>query len=91
MPYDAESMIAGTAQVLSAGEALRSKDAQCAELLERLSELSPRQKEVLQLVAEGLSNEQIALRLGASALRPVASSPSRKGHTSIKPRAAISG
>ena len=62
MPYDAEIMIAGIAQVLSAGEGLRSKDAQCAELLKLLSELSPRRKEVLLLVAQGLSNKQIALR-----------------------------
>ena len=45
---------------------MRSKDAQRAELLERLAELSPRQGEVMHLVAEGLSNKQIALRLGIS-------------------------
>ena len=34
--------------------------------MERVEELSPRQKEVMHLVAEGLSNKQIAARLGIS-------------------------
>ena len=34
--------------------------------MDRLTELSPRQTEVMYLVAEGLSNKQIALRLGIS-------------------------
>jgi len=65
-PYDAERLIAGIAKALAAGEELRSREGQRAELLQRLSELSPRQKEVMQLVAEGLSNKQIAHRLGIS-------------------------
>jgi two-component system response regulator FixJ len=65
-PYDAERLIAGIEQALAAGEQQRCKDALRAELLERLAELSPRQNEVMRLVAEGLSNKQIALRLGIS-------------------------
>jgi two-component system response regulator FixJ len=65
-PYDAERLIAGIAKALAAGEELRSREGQRAELLQRLSELSPRQKEVMQLVAEGLSNKQIAHSLGIS-------------------------
>jgi two-component system response regulator FixJ len=65
-PYDADRLIADIEKALAAGERLRSKESQRAELLERLAELSPRQKEVMQLVAEGLSNKQIALRLGIS-------------------------
>jgi two-component system response regulator FixJ len=34
--------------------------------MDRLAELSPRQTEVMHLVAQGLSNKQIALRLGIS-------------------------
>jgi two-component system response regulator FixJ len=65
-PYDAEHLIAGIGKALAAGEELRSKESQRQELLERLAELSPRQREVMALVAEGLSNKQIALRLGIS-------------------------
>ena len=35
-------------------------------VMDRLAELSPRQKEVMHLVAQGLSNKQIAVRLGIS-------------------------
>ena len=34
--------------------------------MDRLAELSPRQAEVMHLVAHGLSNKQIAARLGIS-------------------------
>jgi two-component system response regulator FixJ len=65
-PYDAEYLIARIEKALTAEQELRSKESQRLELLERIAELSPRQKEVMQLVAEGLSNKQIALQLGIS-------------------------
>lgn len=65
-PYDAEYLIARIQKALAAEQELRSKEGQRRELLERIAELSPRQKEVMNLVAEGLSNKQIALRLGIS-------------------------
>jgi two-component system, LuxR family, response regulator FixJ len=65
-PYDAERLIASIERALAAGQALRSKESQRQELMERLAELSPRQKEVMHLVAEGLSNKEIAHRLGIS-------------------------
>jgi two-component system response regulator FixJ len=65
-PYDAERLIGTIDKALSAGQELRSRESQRQDLMERLAELSPRQKEVMQLVAEGLSNKEIALRLGIS-------------------------
>jgi two-component system, LuxR family, response regulator FixJ len=65
-PYNAEYLIARIEKALAASQQLRSKESQRLELLERIAELSPRQKEVMNLVAEGLSNKQIALRLGIS-------------------------
>ena len=65
-PYDAEYLIARIEKALTAEQELRSKEGQRLELLERIAELSPRQKEVMHLVAEGLSNKQIALQLGIS-------------------------
>ena len=65
-PYSADDLIARMEKALAAGQELRSKESQRLELLQRVAELSPRQKEVMTLVAEGLSNNQIALRLGIS-------------------------
>jgi len=65
-PYNAEYLITHIEKALVAEQELRSKESQRAELLHRIAELSPRQKEVMNLVAEGLSNKQIALRLDIS-------------------------
>jgi two-component system, LuxR family, response regulator FixJ len=65
-PYNAEYLIERIEKALVAELELRSKESQRLELLERVAALSPRQVEVMQLVVEGLSNKQIALRLGIS-------------------------
>ncbi len=65
-PYDAEWLIASIQNALEAEQKSRSMENQRLELLERIAELSPRQLEVMSLVAEGLSSKQIALRLGIS-------------------------
>jgi two-component system, LuxR family, response regulator FixJ len=65
-PYNAEQLLASIEKALTAEQKLRSRESKRAELMTRLAELSPRQREVMHLVAEGLSNKQIALRLGIS-------------------------
>jgi two-component system response regulator FixJ len=65
-PYKADQLIASIEKALVAGEKVRSKESQKAEILARIAELSPRQREVMDLVAEGLSNKQIAFQLGIS-------------------------
>ena len=65
-PYDAEYLIRSIEKALAAGEEHKSRESQRRELMDRLAELSPRQTEVMYLVAQGLSNKQIALRLGIS-------------------------
>jgi two-component system response regulator FixJ len=65
-PYDAEYLIAGIEWAVAAGQELRTREGQRQELIARIAELSPRQREVMHLVAEGLSNKQIASRLGIS-------------------------
>lgn len=65
-PFDDEQLVASISAAVSSGEAHRIEAARKAELEERLAELSPRQREVMQLVAEGLSNKEIAGRLGIS-------------------------
>jgi two-component system response regulator FixJ len=65
-PYDAEELAATIERALAAGERSRDRKKQKAEVLTRIAELSPRQREVMHLVAEGLSNKQIAQQLGIS-------------------------
>jgi two-component system, LuxR family, response regulator FixJ len=65
-PYDAERLIASIQAALASEPELRSRQAQKTELLKRIAELSPRQTEVMRLVADGLSNKEIASRLGIS-------------------------
>jgi two-component system response regulator FixJ len=65
-PYNAEHLIASIEKALAAEQKLRAKDSHKAELTARIAELSPRQREVMHFVADGLSNKQIALRLRIS-------------------------
>jgi two-component system response regulator FixJ len=65
-PYDVEYLIARIEKALMAEQELRSRDRDREDLIARLAELSPRQTEVMNLVAQGMSNKQIALQLGIS-------------------------
>jgi two-component system response regulator FixJ len=65
-PYDAEQLIASIEKALAADHQLRSNESEKTELKARMAGLSPRQREVMNFVAEGLSNKQIALQLGIS-------------------------
>jgi two-component system response regulator FixJ len=51
-PYDADYLIGSIEKALAAGHELQSRESQRVELMERVEELSPRQKEVMHLVAE---------------------------------------
>lgn len=65
-PYDGEELIASIDGALVAERLSRLRTGQRAELVARIGELSPRQREVMHCVVEGLSNKQIAARLGIS-------------------------
>jgi two-component system response regulator FixJ len=65
-PYDADYLIANIERAMAAAQELRSKESERQELMAQLAGLSPRQKEVMHLVVDGLSNKEIALRLGIS-------------------------
>jgi two-component system, LuxR family, response regulator FixJ len=65
-PYNADQLIASIDKAIAAEHEQRGRDREAAELIERVAELSPRQREVMHLVAQGQSNKQIALRLGIS-------------------------
>ncbi|WP_213285897.1 response regulator transcription factor [Bradyrhizobium sp. sGM-13] len=65
-PLDDERLIASISQAIESGNRLRSEYKERAALQARVAELSPRQVEVMRLVAEGLSNKEIAHKLGIS-------------------------
>src|SRR6185503_4803815 len=62
-PYDAERLIASIERVLAAKQMLKFMESERQLLSQRVAELSPRQREVMDLVATGLSSKQIAARL----------------------------
>jgi two-component system response regulator FixJ len=65
-PYDAERLIASIEGTLAVSQRLESQERERQLLSQRAGELSPRQREVMQLVAAGLSSKEIAGRLGIS-------------------------
>jgi two-component system response regulator FixJ len=65
-PYDAERLIASIERALAASLKSKSHNSERQLLSKRAAELSPRQREVMDLVAAGLSSKQIAARLGIS-------------------------
>jgi two-component system response regulator FixJ len=65
-PYDAERLIASIERALAAKQRLKYLEGERLLLSQRAAELSPRQREVMDLVAAGLSSKQIAARLGIS-------------------------
>jgi two-component system response regulator FixJ len=65
-PFDDERLIASITEAIESSHRLRIQQNERAALGARMSELSPRQAEVMWLVAEGLSNKEIALKLNIS-------------------------
>ncbi len=65
-PFDDERLLESIRNALQHGLRARVEKNERAQLKSRLSELSPRQLEVMQLVAEGFSNKEIAQRLEIS-------------------------
>ncbi len=65
-PYDAERLIVSIARALATKQRLKFLESERQLLSQRAAELSPRQREVMDLVAAGLSSKQIAARLRIS-------------------------
>ena len=65
-PFDDERLIASISQAIESGNRLRIEQGERAVLEARVAELSPRQIEVMHLVAEGFSNKEIAHKLDIS-------------------------
>jgi FixJ family two-component response regulator len=65
-PFREQDLLDAIQQAVERDRTLRQERAEIAELRERLDSLTPREREVMQHVVEGLLNKQIAAALGTS-------------------------
>jgi FixJ family two-component response regulator len=65
-PFDDEALLAAVRTALSRSQAALLADAEGSALRERFESLTPREREVMALVASGLANKQIAAQLGTA-------------------------
>jgi len=65
-PFTESELLEAVANALERDRAARQRRAQRAEATERLARLTPRERQVCDLVASGLLNKQIAAQLGAA-------------------------
>jgi FixJ family two-component response regulator len=67
-PFDLQSLVSAVRVALAQDRELRQRKAEIAQLQERFSLLTPREREVLPLIVGGLLNKQAASVLGISAV-----------------------
>jgi FixJ family two-component response regulator len=65
-PFREQDLLDAIQQAIGRDRTLRDQEIQLAELRDRFQSLTPRQREVMQLVVSGLLNKQIAAELGTS-------------------------
>jgi FixJ family two-component response regulator len=65
-PFRDEELLDAISQAIERDRLTREHKAQIAELRTRYKSLTPREREVMELVVSGLLNKQIALQLGTS-------------------------
>jgi FixJ family two-component response regulator len=65
-PFKDQELLDAVHRALERDREVRAARAELAELGERLDSLTPREREVLDLVVQGLLNKQIAFELGAA-------------------------
>ena len=65
-PFDEKRLLEVTQQALEQGRIQRDQAAQVTELKGRFELLTERQRQVMELAVTGLSNKEIAIRLGIS-------------------------
>lgn len=65
-PFDEEDLLSAVRQAVEKGVQSQQDQAEALVIDERLALLTPREKQVMELVVSGLLNKQIASRLGTS-------------------------
>lgn len=65
-PFEEASLLHAIERAIESADRQVDADRRRAELEARISQLSPRQREVMDLVVQGLSSKEIAVRLGIS-------------------------
>jgi two-component system, LuxR family, response regulator FixJ len=65
-PADPRILVPLVRQAIAEDKQRRAEDSEHEALIERLAELTPRERELLSLVCQGFSNKQIAYKLGIS-------------------------
>ena len=65
-PFTERDLLNAIRQAIESNRAFQQERAQKAELRERFQSLTPREREVMKYVVDGLLNKQIAFRLGTS-------------------------
>jgi two-component system, LuxR family, response regulator FixJ len=65
-PFDDDRLVASITEAIERRQWLQSEVSERADLQARVAELSPRQREVMALVVQGLANKEIAHRLDIS-------------------------
>jgi RNA polymerase sigma factor (sigma-70 family) len=65
-PFDDGRLYTSVAQALAAGREFFAKEEEISALRNRIAELSPRQRDVMELLVDGLSSKEIGKQLGIS-------------------------
>lgn len=65
-PFDDQDLLDAIGQAIERDRVARRQRAEMAELRSRYESLTPREREVMELVVSGLLNKQVAARLGTS-------------------------
>ena len=65
-PFRDEDLLEAIQQAIKRDRAARRQEAEMAELYDRYESLTPREREVMELVVSGLLNKQVAAELGTS-------------------------